>query len=69
MSRFTSLPEAAQAFGYRTSAAMRKAFERGHLPGDCLLRVGSKTLRVDEGKLAEWLRARTAYPTQPKDRA
>lgn len=61
MSRFVSLSEAAQLFGYRTGAALRKAFERGHLPSDCLLRVGSKTLRVDADRLSIWIRTRPAY--------
>lgn len=63
MTRFVSIAEAAAAFGYATGTAMRKAFERGNLPVECLLRAGPKTLRVDVERLAVWMRNQPAYGT------
>ena len=59
--RFQTLADAASIFGYKSGASMRRVFERGHLPADCLLRVGSRGLRVDVDRLAAWLREQRAY--------
>lgn len=61
MNRFSPLSEAAPLFGYRSGPSMRKAFERGHLPADCLLRVGPRALRVDVDRLAAAIRLSPAY--------
>lgn len=56
--RFPTLNEAAPLFGYPTGAAMLKAFRRGHLAAACLVKVGSRGLRVDVERLADALRQR-----------
>lgn len=61
MNKFLSLGEAAPLFGFRTGPALRKQFERGNLPGDCLVRVGPRGLRVDVDRLSAALRANPAY--------
>jgi hypothetical protein len=67
MSRVSSLAEAAQCFGFNTGTAMRRAFERGSLPSEFLLRFGPRTLRVDVDGLAAWLREHPAYTPVPKE--
>ncbi len=61
MSQFPTLSEAASQFGFKTGTAMRRAFERGILPEEFLLRVGARTLRVDSERLAAWIRNQPAY--------
>ncbi len=67
MSRFTSIAEAASMFGFSSAVSMRKAFERGNLPVDCLLRAGPRTLRVDLDRLTAWMRSQPAYGTTNGD--
>ncbi len=69
MSRFLALADAAPLFGYPSGPSLRKAFERGLLPGNCLLRVGSRVLRVDVDKLAEWIRTSVAKPPLAEGRS
>lgn len=64
MNRFLSLAEAAEVFGYSTGTALRKAFERGIVPTEYLLRVGARGLRVDAARLETWLRGQLAYAPQ-----
>lgn len=59
--RFLTLKEAAPLFGYPSADAIRRAFERKILPDACLVRIGSRTLRVDVTRLTEWLRNRKAH--------
>lgn len=54
--RFTTLREAAPLFGYRSGDALRKAFENGHLPARCYIRIGT-TGRIDVEGLTAHLRA------------
>jgi hypothetical protein len=60
MSEFLSLAQAAGRFGYSSGPSMRKAFERKHLPSDCLLRIGQRGIRIDVGRLTVWLREQQA---------
>lgn len=52
-----SLPDAAAALGYPTADSLRRAFVRAVLPGQFLLRLGRRTLRVDVAGLVDHLRA------------
>ena len=64
MSPFMSLKEAAVHFGYGSGPAFRKAFERGLIPGNFLVRIGARLLRVDVAGLEVWFRKQQAYPSQ-----
>ena len=61
MSKFLPLSAAAEHFGYSSSGALRKSFERTSLPSRFLLRIGTRGLRVDVAGLEEWLKTRPAY--------
>ena len=61
MSHFLPLNEAATHFGFSSRAALRRSFERGGLPGQFLLRIGARGLRVDVAGLEKWLRDQQAY--------
>lgn len=65
MSNFMSLGQAAPVFGFRTGTALRKAFERGLLPGRFLVRIGPRTLRVDVPGLEAHIRKSPAYGPAP----
>ena len=53
--RFPALAEAGSTLGM-SGPALRKKFERGHLPRKFLLRVGPRTLRVDLAGLLQYLK-------------
>lgn len=60
MNRFLDMKQAAEIFGFPSSAALAKSFRRRTLPAEALIKVGRR-LRVDENALAAWLRAQTAH--------